>query len=181
MPLARRFGGYRARSLRIAGPGRLTPPTRRAFGRRPGGVTSIRYARMARGGFFKKLFKGVKKVVRVVTKVPVLRELAKTAIGSLPIVGRVVTAVNAFKAKTAVGVAGSPVGAGTPASNFNQRVNRRAPSRRKTKKAKKSARRSRGSKAKAKRKGGGSAKQRAARARFAKAAKKGRIRKGQRL
>jgi hypothetical protein len=168
----------RARSLRIA-PGRAHAPTRSAFGRRPGGVVaSFRYSRMARGGFFKDVFKGVKKIVKTVTKVPVIGTIAKAAVGSLPIVGQVTTAVAAFKKKTPVGAAASPVGGVQPSSSVavNMAANAPAP-RRRRKAAKKSKRR----KATTKRKGGGSAKQRAARARFAAAARKGRIKKGARL
>lgn len=156
------------------------PPTRTAFGRRGGGVPAFRYARMQRGGFFKSLFKGVSKVVKAVTKVPVLGAVAKAAVGSLPIVGQVQTAIGAFKKKTAVGVAASPVGGVvSPSQAFNMASNRRAP-RRKTSKKSKKAKRSKRAK-KSSRKGGGSAKQRAARARFAAAARKGRIKKGSRL
>lgn len=179
-------------SLRL-GRGRPVAPTgiRRPFARRPGGIRAGSMMRVApggmyvlrgrRGGFFKSLVKTVRGVVKTITKVPVLGAVAKAAVGSLPIVGQVTTAVNAFKSKTPVGVAASPVGgvphtAGAPpqiAASVNARVNRGPRRRRKTKakKARKAARR----------KGGGSAKQRAARARFARAAKKGRIRKGQRL
>jgi len=134
---------------------------------------------MARGGFFKKLFKGVKSVVKAVAKVPVIGAVAKAAVGALPVVGQVVTAVNAFKGKTAVGVAASPVGGVvSPAAVLNSAVNRRTPGtprRRRPKKAKRAKR------AKRTGGGGGTAKQRAARARFAAAARKGKIRKGARL
>lgn len=173
----------RARSLRSAGPGRAMPPTRSvAFGRRPG--VFLRHRRMARGGFFKSLVKGISKVVSTVAKVPVIGAVAKAAVSSLPVVGQVVTAVGAFKKKTAVGVAASPVGgipaaseAGTPPAP----IGARAPSGRTPRRRKASRKPKRAKRAKAKRSGGGSAKQRAARARFAKAAKRGRIKKGQRL
>lgn len=166
----------RTRPFRSAGPGRPAPPTSRAFGRRRIGAPILRYRRLARGGFFKNIVKGVAKVVKSVTKVPVIGAIAKAAVQSLPIVGQVTTAVAAFKGKTAVGVAASPVGGvqepplygGMKEAHLAVRKPRR---RRKTKKAKK-AKRSRG---------GGSAKQRAARARFAAAARKGRIKKGTRL
>jgi len=137
---------------------------------------------MARGGFFKKIFKGVKNIVKAVSKVPVLGAVAKAAVGSLPVVGQVVTAVNAFKGKTAQGVAATPVGGVvSPGQVLNATVNRSTGRRRRPKVAKR-AKRGRAKRAKrAKRSGGGTAKQRAARARFAAAARKGKIRKGQRL
>lgn len=155
-----------------------------------GGPRSILYGRrMARGGFFKSLVKTVGKVVKTIKHVPVLNAVAKAAVGSLPIVSQVQTAVSAFKKKTPVGVAASPVGGvhPTPAQVLNastNRVARVAPHRtrrkKKAKTAKAKTRKARKAK-KAKRKGGGSAKQRAARARFAAAARKGRIKKGSRL
>ena len=187
-------------ALRL-GRARPVAPTgiRRPFARRPGGIRPGSMMRVApggmyvlrgrRGGFFKSLVKTVRGVVKTITKVPVLGAVAKAAVGSLPIVGQVTTAVNAFKSKTPVGVAASPVG-GTPptsgnahatAQSVNARANRR-PRRRKSR-----MERSKKYKAEVRRrkkrtgKGGVSAKQRAARARFARAAKKGRIRKGQRL
>lgn len=144
---------------------------------------SVLYGRrMARGGFFKSLFKGAKKLVKSVTKIPVIGTVAKTALGSLPIVGQVTTAVNAFKKKTPVGIAASPIG-GNPAIALNLSANagNRRPKNRRPKRRPKATRKRKTNKTKAIRKGGGTAKQRAARARFAKAAKKGRIRKGQRL
>lgn len=140
----------------------------------PGG-SFLRYRRTARGGFFKSVFKAVKKAVSTVTRVPVIGAIAKTAIKSLPVVGQVVTAVEAFKGKTPVGIAASPVGGVVaPGRTLNVAANR--PRRRKGKKAKKAKRAS-----KRRSSGGGTAKQRAARARFAAAARKGKIRKGQRL
>jgi hypothetical protein len=134
---------------------------------------------MARGGFFKKIFKGVKNVVKAVSRVPVLGAVAKAAVGSLPVVGQVVTAVNAFKGKTAQGVAATPVGGvQSPGQVLNATVNRSSGRRRRPKVAKRAKR---GRAKRAKRSGGGTAKQRAARARFAAAARKGKIRKGQRL
>lgn len=187
MAFARRFGKsylQRARSLRAAGPGRPSPPTRlrTRFGGRTNYVSMIRARRHARGGFFKDVFKGVKKIVNTVTKVPVIGTVAKVAVGSLPIVGQVTTAVNAFKKKTPVGIAASPVGgvpmaavAGAapvsvapPTARAPRRKRRKATTKRKATKRKAKS-------------GGGSAKQRAARARFAAAARKGKIKKGQRL
>lgn len=196
MAFGRRFGGgfsvaalRSARSHRYARPGTPTPPTRGGFRMRPGGtVGSVRFRRMARGGFFSKLVKKVGKVVKTVTHLPVIGAVAKTAIGSLPIVGQVQTAVNAFKRKT-------PAGAGhaahathpkdTQTTSFNQQANYTSThtrSGRRKKPLKKAKRAKRAKRAKgAKRKGGGTAKQRAARARFAAAARRGRIRKGSRL
>lgn len=153
------------------------------------GPRSILYGRrMARGGFFKSIGKIAKGIIKTVKHVPVLNAVAKAAVGSLPIVGQVQTAVNAFKKKTPVGVAASPVGGiqPTPAQSLNASTNRRSSPKRtrrakKAKTAKAKPRKARKSKAKGKRKGGGTAKQRAARARFAAAARKGRIKKGQRL
>lgn len=174
----------RARALRAAGPGRPLPPTRTRMGRGRARVEFLRRRRGARGGFFKDIFKGAAKVVKAVTKVPVVGAIAKAAVGSLPVVGQVVTAVNAFKKKTPVGVAASPIGgvqtvSGAPPISLaapRAMNGGAAPRRRRKRKAAKRTKR-----AKAKRKGGGSAKQRAARARFAAAARKGRIKKGQRL
>lgn len=146
-----------------------------------------------RGGFFGSVFKGIKKVVSTVAKVPVISTVAKTALSSLPIVGGVVTAVTAVKKLTASGVAPSAQlvnqtatpGVVAPLAMTASRagITGTAPKRKKAKKRKatkrkKSASRSRRPK---KAKKGGTAKQRAARARFARAAKKGRIKKGQKL
>jgi hypothetical protein len=134
---------------------------------------------MQRGGFFKSVFKSVAKVVKTVTKVPVVGTIAKAAISSLPIVGQVTTAVAAFKSKTPVGTAQSPVGGVQPTASavVNQPVVSRAPrgARRARPKKRKKAKRS------SSRRGGGSPKQIAARKRFAAAARRGRIKKGQRL
>lgn len=185
MALGSRYRNVRA--LRL-GRGRPVAPTglRRTLTVRPGGMIAPRgrfIVRGRRGGFFSGIVKGIGKVVKTVTKVPVVGAIAKAAVGSLPVLGQVVTAVNAFKGKTAVGVAASPTGGATvatgqapanipPAFRHNAAARRR-PKAKKAKKAKRAKR--------AKRSGGGTAKQRAARARFARAAKKGRIRKGQRL
>lgn len=170
----------RGRTSRVVGPGRPSPPTRTAFGPRAGRIPWTYHRRMARGGFFKSIFKGVSKVVKSVTKIPVIGTVAKAAVSSLPIVGQVQTAIGAFKKKTPVGVAASPVGGVvSPSQMANIAANRKPARRRKAKKAKKAKRRTK--RAKSKRSGGGSAKQRAARARFAAAARKGRIKKGQRL
>lgn len=140
-----------------------------------------------RGGFFKKLVKGIGKAVRTVTHLPVIGAVAKTAIGSLPIVGQVQTAVNAFKKKTVAGAghASHPTHpTNTATTTFNQQANytsthtRSGRPKKRRKKAGASRRKRRSG---AKRKGGGTAKQRAARARFAAAARKGKIRKGSHL
>jgi hypothetical protein len=136
-----------------------------------------------RGGFFGDVFKGVKKVVSVVSKVPVIGAVAKTVVSSVPVLGGVITAVGAIK---------SAVNPPTVANTGNTTATTGAPPvgqpQASTAGAAPSPRRKRATKAKAKarrRKKGassrGSAKQRAARARFARAAKKGRIKKGQKL
>lgn len=189
--ILQRSRGRSVSSFRSAAAGRFAPPpTRRASVQRPGGFTRRAFVgrraplpgyRMARGGFFKDVFKGVKKVVSTVTKLPVIGAVAKAAVATLPVVGQVVTAVNAFKAKTPVGAAASPIGGVTAVSGaapvFMTAPARRAPRR----KAKRAKRAKRGKRAKAKKRAGGTAKQRAARARFARAARKGRIKKGTRL
>jgi hypothetical protein len=132
-----------------------------------------------RGGFFKDLVKGVGKVVKTVTRIPVIKDLVKVAIGGIPIVGQVVTAVNAFKGATAA--AGSANVAGGVSTPMYGGMKEAPPGFRRPRRRKRAApRRKKKAKAKRSRKGG-SAKQRAARARFARAAKKGRIKKGQRL
>src|SRR5512139_2110111 len=133
MALGRRFGRKftvaalrSSRSHRFARPGLPSPPTSGGFRMRPGvAMGSMRYRRMARGGFFKKLVGTVSKVVRTVTNLPVIGAVAKTAIGSLPIVGQVTTAISAFKAKTPSGAghAAHP-GTKTPTpSAFNVQTN----------------------------------------------------------
>lgn len=144
------------------------------FGRtRRAPVLGARFQRLTprRGGFFKDVFKGVKKVVSVASRIPVVGALAKVAVRSVPLVGAAITAVNAVqRAVTPRTVLSAPTvtavaaGAAPPA---------RAP-RRRRKSARRTARRTSGRRR-------SSAKQRAARARFARAARRGRIRKGQRL
>jgi hypothetical protein len=139
--------------------------------------------RLGRGGFFKKLFKGVGRVVKTVKHVPVIGALAKTAIKSLPVLGNVVSAVDHFKKKTAAG-AGHHSHPSNPSPSQAHNMATHAPKKRgpkRAKAAKRPKRAKRAKRAKAARKGGGSAKQKAARARFAAAARKGKIRKGQRL
>ena len=123
-----------------------------------------------RGGFFKKLFKGVGKVVKAVA--PVVLAVAKTA-AKHTVVGRVLTVTAAVKKRIAGG--GRPsVKSSSPGWNYGGD---------KEAKSQGLGRYAKGAKRKttAKRKGGGTAKQRAARARFAKAARKGKIRKGAKL
>lgn len=145
-----------------------------------------------RGGFFGSVFKGIKKVVSTVAKVPVLSTLAKTALGALPIVGSVRTAVNEVKRLTASGVAPSnqlvnqdatpgptPTAAAAMAGMKGMTPGTTRKRKKKAKKAKPRKKAKRKAKAKGSKKG--TAKQRAARARFARAAKKGRIKKGQKL
>lgn len=143
-------------------------------GTRPGiGVL----VRGRRGGFFKKLFKAVGKVAKVVA--PVVTAVVKTA-ASHTVVGKIATAVSKVKKRIPAGVRTSVKnalpGSGRAGLSAREReemgasANKSLPSdrprrRRKAKKAKK----------------GGTAKQRAARARFARAARKGPIRKGARL
>ncbi len=185
VPRHQRIAAILGNRSRLVGPGRTMPPTRRSsFGPRSGAFQGMRY-RGARGGFFSSISKFVGKVVSTVTRVPVLGAVAKAAIGSLPIVGQVVTAVNAFKGKTAVGVAASPVGgttetAGTGGGATTGGGSRRPAGRRRKPKKTKTARRAKAKKGK-RRSGTPSAKQIAARKRFAAAVKKGKIRKGQRL
>lgn len=146
------------------------------------------YSRGSRGGLFGSIGKFVKKAVNVVGKVPILSAVAKTVISSVPVLGSVVTAVGAVKAATASGIAatsaprlsiGAMPGSGPPGiAPLNVRLN--APrKRRKAKKRMKATTRARRRSKPARR--GVSAKQRAARARFARAARRGPIRKGQRL
>lgn len=180
---AARFGGrFSSRSVR---PGRPLAPTRTTSGRRPGGYSASRYSRMARGGFFKS----IGRIVKSIAHVPIISALAKTAVSSLPILGRVQTAVESFKKKTAQGVGQSPVGAGKPTASqatntaYNRKPKRRAKHAKRAKTAKrrpKHAKRAKTAK-RGKRSGGGSPKQIAARKRFAAAARKGRIKKGARL
>lgn len=142
--------------------------------------------RGARGGFFKDVFKGVKKAVQVVGRIPVIGAVARTVVSSVPVLGGVVTAVGAVKsavhppsvantANTSATTGAPPVG--QPQASPSGSGSR--PRRRKTASRGKAPRRRRPRTNAARR--GISAKQRAARARFARAAKKGRIKKGSRL
>jgi len=133
-----------------------------------------------RGGFFKKLFKGVAKVAKVIA--PAVVAVARTA-AKHTLVGTVVTAVNKVKKLTAAGHAhansaagkasiAAQRGAGTAsAAPRAKRAGRRSAKRKTRTPAKKAGRSKRHV----------SAKQAAARARFARAAKKGRIKKGAKL
>lgn len=142
---------------------------RRRFGRtvafRPGVGIMIRGRR---GGFFKKLFKGVAKVAKFVA--PAVVAIAKTA-AKHTVVGKVVSVVNLVKKRTAVGAAAlGHKRVALPDSGPGEYPDTR---RRK--------RKTRAAKGKKARRGRVSAKQAAARKRFAAAARKGRIRKGARL
>jgi len=140
-----------------------------------------------RGGFFKKLFKGVAKVAKVIA--PAVVAVARTA-AKHTVVGTVVTAVNRVKKLTAAGHAHANSAAGKASiaaqrgsGGFAKLGGKKYQAGAYAREAKSQGlkpRRKAKRKAKAKR-GAGTAKQRAARARFARAAKKGRIKKGARL
>jgi len=140
-----------------------------------------------RGGFFGSVFKGIKSVVTTVAKLPVVSTVAKVALSSLPVVKAATTAVGAVKKLTASGATGSVIQASsTGAQGIFSAVPfpslaASKPKRKRKAKAKRATKRKAKRKAKGKRKAGGTAKQRAARARFARAAKKGRIKKGSHL
>jgi hypothetical protein len=136
-----------------------------------------------RGGFFKKLFKGVAKVAKFVA--PAVVAVAKTA-ASHTVVGKVLSTVAKVKKRTAVGVAAKAYAAAKRLPDYGGEKEARSQGLGRFKgipaaKRRKMPLRKRKAKGKAKRKGGGTAKQRAARARFAAAARKGRIRKGAKL
>lgn len=142
-----------------------------------------------RGGFFKDVFRGVKKAVSVVGRLPVVGAVAKTVVSSVPVLGGVVTAVGAVKSalhpptvantgNTTATTGAPPVGQPPLYGGRKERYQRglRKPRKRRSKKraTPRASRKKRSSR-------GVSAKQRAARARFARAAKKGPIKKGARL
>lgn len=154
-------------------------------GARGAAMTTAFYRRhMHRGGFFKDVFRVARKAIQ-----PLIGTVAKTVVAGVPVLGGIVTAVGAIKSavhppttantgNTTATTGAPPVGQ-PPAPSASRapgapRRRRRSPGRRRRSPAR--ARRSRG---RARR--GVSAKQRAARARFARAARKGRIRKGSRL
>lgn len=162
--------------------------TRNAFGDpigrvRPGIGIVIGRRGSRRGGFFGSVFKGIKKVVSAVTKVPVISTIAKTALSSIPVVGSVVTALDKVKRSTVLAAVpqlaklSAAPGPSTPLAVQSAA----APSTRRPRRKRAKRRGPRRKKRAAPRRSKGTAKQRAARARFARAAKKGRIRKGQRL
>jgi len=130
-------------------------------------------------GLFKKLGKALKKVVKVVGK-PVVATVARTVVGSVPVLGGVVSAVGAVKhalhPPTLANTANLSARTGAPAFGHPHPMHR--PTRTPRSRARRPTRRASGGGAK---RAGGSAKQRAARARFAKAAKRGPIKKGTRL
>lgn len=172
-------------------PSRLVAPARQRTLTGSAGrfVVQLRRGRPVRGGFFKSLVKGVGKVVGTVTKLPVVGTVAKAALSSLPVVGQVMTVAKAVKGLTAAsasaGIAGgvsSLPAAGLGGLGLTSTALPRGMRRKKRTKAKAKRRAKRRTKRAAKRRSkGGTAKQRAARARFARAAKRGRIKKGTRL
>lgn len=133
-------------------------------------------------GFFKKLVKGIGKVA----KKSIVGTIARTVVGSVPILGGVVSAVGAVKSSlhppTVANTGNLSSVTGRPAfghPGIMQPHRTRAPrprtARRPTRRAVGGAKRKRAINP------GGTAKQRAARARFAAAAKRGRIKKGSHL
>jgi hypothetical protein len=130
---------------------------------------------------FSKIGKAVKKVGKIVGK-PLISTVARTVVGSVPVLGGVVSAVGAVKSAihppTMANTANLSARTGAPAFGhpgiMHSRSARPRTPRARTTRARRPTRRTRAS-------GGVSAKQRAARARFAKAAKRGRIKKGTRL
>ena len=103
---SRNISALRTRLLRGSTQSNVIRARVTRMGMRPGiGSSSPRHRVIVRhggrGGFFGSVFKAVSKVVSTVAKVPVVGTLAKTALGSLPIVGQALTAVNAVKSATA--------------------------------------------------------------------------------
>jgi len=129
---------------------------------------------------FGKAFKAIKKVAKVVSK-PLVSTIARTVVGSVPILGGVVSAVGAVKSSlhppTVANTAGLSARTGAPAFGhpglMHSRSARTTPHRKARTRASRPTRRARTS--------GISAKQKAARARFAKAAKRGPIKRGSHL
>ncbi len=130
---------------------------------------------------FGKAFKAIRKVAKVVSK-PLVSTIARTVVGSVPILGGVVSAVGAVKSSlhppTVANTAGLSARTGAPAFGhpglMHSRSARTTPHRKARTRASRPTRRARTS-------GGISAKQKAARARFAKAAKRGPIKRGSHL
>lgn len=130
---------------------------------------------------FGKVFKAVKGVAKTVAK-PLASTIARTVVGSVPVLGGVVSAVGAVKhaihPPTRANTANLSAVTGAPAFGHPSPMRTRTPH---------GTRARRSSRKRASASGGGgrkrrvSAKQRAARARFAAAARKGRIRKGSHL
>lgn len=141
---------------------------------------------------FGKAFKGLKKIAKVVAK-PVASTIARTVVGSVPVLGGVVSAVGAVKhaihPPTRANTANLSARTGAPAFGHPHPMlhhtraphGTRARSATRARVASSRARPTRRVSAGRRASGGISAKQRAARARFAKAAKRGPIRKGTRL
>jgi hypothetical protein len=121
--------------------------------------------------------------VSTVGKVPVLGVAAKAAVGSLPIVGQVVTAVGVVKRATALAAvspqANTVLGIGPNYGGTKEGISQGYIKPKRKRKAKRKAKRRATRRSSSSKRG--TAKQRAARARFARASKKGRIRKGQKL
>lgn len=140
---------------------------------------------------FGKAFKGLKKIAKVVAK-PVAATIARTVVGSVPVLGGVVSAVGAVKhaihPPTRANTANLSARTGAPAFGHphpmihHTRTPHGTRARSATRARTASSRvRTRRASARVRASGGISAKQRAARARFARAAKRGPIRKGTRL
>jgi len=129
---------------------------------------------------FGKAFKAIKKVAKVVSK-PLVSTIARTVVGSVPVLGGVVSAVGAVKSAihppTRANTANLSARTGAPAFG-HPGIMHHLPARSRTPRTR--ARASRPTR-RARTGGGVSAKQRAARARFAKAAKRGPIKRGTRL
>lgn len=133
------------------------------------------------------IFSKIGKAVGKVAKKAIVGTIARTVVGSVPVLGGVVSAVGAVKsalhppttANTAnvSSVTGRPAFGHPGIMHSHSRATRPHPRARRTT----GARRKTTRRASARRAGGVSAKQRAARARFAKAAKRGPIRKGSHL
>lgn len=140
---------------------------------------------------FGKAFKGLKKIGKIVAK-PVAATIARTVVGSVPVLGGVVSAVGAVKhavhPPTRANTANLSARTGAPAFGHPSPMHHtrtphgtRARSATRARMTSSRARRTRRASAGRRASGGISAKQRAARARFARAAKRGPIRKGSHL
>jgi hypothetical protein len=133
-------------------------------------------------GLFKSIGKAFKKVAKVVGK-PLVSTIARTVVGSVPVLGGVVSAVGVVKSSihppTRANTANLSARTGAPAFGHpHPMLHRQTHTRRSSPGSKPTriARKRAGSPGRRV-----TEKQRAARLRFAKAAKRGRIKKGQRL